>query len=219
MMYTISYYIEPRYIGTRLFALLGSQIWNFHPIWVLSEMGPGRWKKSYKLTHCPLKDVAVMIIVFKLIVPNNSCDFSLPGESQINSLTTSQQVQVVAWCRQRSSHYRSRCWPRSVSTYGITRPQWVYWFPMSWVNRLAVWCSIHSGWKSNYTCFRDMYLCIFLVYRIMSGWTYVYPVWFDGNKWSKEWYYHMFYHIFFCVAKSLIYDQIVWKAFYLVASL
>ena len=34
-------------------------------------------------------------------------------------------VQVMAWCRQTPSHYLSQCWPRSLSPYGVTRPQWV----------------------------------------------------------------------------------------------
>ena len=34
-------------------------------------------------------------------------------------------VQVMAWCRQATSHYLSQCWPRSLSLYGVTRPQWV----------------------------------------------------------------------------------------------
>ena len=34
-------------------------------------------------------------------------------------------VQVMAWCRQATSHYLSQCWTRSMSPYGITRPQWV----------------------------------------------------------------------------------------------
>ena len=34
-------------------------------------------------------------------------------------------VQVMAWCRQATSHYLSQCWPRSRSPYGVTRPQWV----------------------------------------------------------------------------------------------
>ena len=34
-------------------------------------------------------------------------------------------VQVMAWCRQATSHYLSQCWPSSMSPYGITRPQWV----------------------------------------------------------------------------------------------
>ena len=34
-------------------------------------------------------------------------------------------VQVMAWCCQATSHYLSQCWPRSMSPYGVTRPQWV----------------------------------------------------------------------------------------------
>ena len=33
--------------------------------------------------------------------------------------------QVMDWCRQATSHYLSQCWPRSISPYGVTRPQWV----------------------------------------------------------------------------------------------
>ena len=34
-------------------------------------------------------------------------------------------VQVMASCRQATSHYLSQCWPSSMTPYGITRPQWV----------------------------------------------------------------------------------------------
>ena len=34
-------------------------------------------------------------------------------------------VQVMAWCRQATSHYLSQCWPRSLTPKGVTRPQWV----------------------------------------------------------------------------------------------
>ena len=34
-------------------------------------------------------------------------------------------VQVMAWCRQATCHYLSQCWPRSMSSNGVTRPQWV----------------------------------------------------------------------------------------------
>ena len=30
---------------------------------------------------------------------------------------------VMAWCLQAKSHYLSQCWPRSLSPYGVTRPQ------------------------------------------------------------------------------------------------
>ena len=40
-------------------------------------------------------------------------------------------VQVMAWCRQATSHYMSQCWPRSLSPYGVAKPQWVkYWVRM-----------------------------------------------------------------------------------------
>ena len=34
-------------------------------------------------------------------------------------------VQVMTWCHQATSHYLSLCWPRIMSPYGVTRPQWV----------------------------------------------------------------------------------------------
>ena len=34
-------------------------------------------------------------------------------------------VQVMAWCRQATSHYLNQCWPRSPTPYGVIRPQWV----------------------------------------------------------------------------------------------
>ena len=34
-------------------------------------------------------------------------------------------VQVMAWCCQATTHYLIQCWPRSISPYGITGPQWV----------------------------------------------------------------------------------------------
>ena len=40
-------------------------------------------------------------------------------------LNNSTLVQVMAWCRQATSHYLTLPWPRSMSSYGIARPQWV----------------------------------------------------------------------------------------------
>ena len=34
-------------------------------------------------------------------------------------------VQVMAWCRQATSHYLSQCWLSSLSPYGVANPQWV----------------------------------------------------------------------------------------------
>ena len=35
-------------------------------------------------------------------------------------------VQVMAWCRQAISHYLRQCWPRSISPYGVSKPQCVH---------------------------------------------------------------------------------------------
>ena len=32
-------------------------------------------------------------------------------------------VQVMVWCRQATNHYLSQCLSRSLSPYGVTRPQ------------------------------------------------------------------------------------------------
>ena len=34
-------------------------------------------------------------------------------------------VQVMAWCRQATSHYHSQCWTRSLSPNSVSKPQWI----------------------------------------------------------------------------------------------
>ena len=34
-------------------------------------------------------------------------------------------VKVMAWCRQVTSHYLSQSWPKFMSPYGVTWPQWL----------------------------------------------------------------------------------------------
>ena len=50
----------------------------------------------------------------------------------------------MAWCRQVSNHYWDQCLPRSMSPYGVIRPQWIDWmrcrmfsrnvFKINWTN-------------------------------------------------------------------------------------
>ena len=62
-------------------------------------------------------------------------------------------VQVMAWCLQATSLYLSQCWPRSVSPYGVTRPQWVKstWF-ISW--HLIIFSVVSGLLDIEFTCFR-----------------------------------------------------------------
>ena len=56
---------------------------------------------------------------------STSCNIALSLIPQNTFDTKSTLVLVMAWCRQVTSHYLSQCWPRSVSLYGITKPQWI----------------------------------------------------------------------------------------------
>ena len=61
-------------------------------------------------------------------------------------------VQVIAWCRQATSHYLNQCWPRSPTLYGVTRPQCnishvapfiIIW--TSWLKSLHLSCLLNSS--------------------------------------------------------------------------
>ena len=54
-----------------------------------------------------------------------ACEIGLRGMPLDLTDDKSTSAQVMAWCHQATSHYLSQCWPRSLSPYGITRPQWV----------------------------------------------------------------------------------------------
>ena len=54
-----------------------------------------------------------------------SCEIALIWMSVDFADDQATLVQVMAWCRQATSHYLNQCWPRSLSPYGVTKPQWV----------------------------------------------------------------------------------------------
>ena len=54
-----------------------------------------------------------------------SCELALRWMSLDLTDDKSTLVQVMASCRQATSHYLNQFWPKSLSPYGVTRPQWV----------------------------------------------------------------------------------------------
>ena len=73
-------------------------------------------------------------------------------------------VQVMAWCRQATSHYLSQYWPRSLSPYGITKPPWV---KPCCVEYLAVFKCVeyiltHWGWDRMGTILQTSFSIHFL---------------------------------------------------------
>ena len=94
------------------------------------------------LSHWPLRNLNEILdmapekfewnfryVIFKriLVIAGRgiSCEIILMWMSLDFTDDQSILVQVMAWCRQATSHYLSQCWPRSLSPYGVTRPQWV----------------------------------------------------------------------------------------------
>ena len=82
------------------------------------------------LTHWPLWYLSkiflsiIFILIFYIDGWCVSCEIALTWISLDLTDEKSTLVQVMAWCREAASHYLNQCWPRSLSLYGVTRPQW-----------------------------------------------------------------------------------------------
>ena len=85
----------------------------------------------YILTYWPHRKFEWNFIyyIFQIISVINGwgipCELALRWTSLDLTDDKSTLVQVMAWCRQATSYYLSKWWPRSLPPYGITRPQWV----------------------------------------------------------------------------------------------
>ena len=85
-----------------------------------------------ELTCWPLANLNEILytnVIFKWILVIDgwgiTCEIALILMSLDFTDNQSTLVQVMAWCRQATSHYLSQCWPRSALPFGITGPQWV----------------------------------------------------------------------------------------------
>ena len=120
------------------------------------KMSSGKWRpfclSPNVLIHWPLGDVSVTLkVIFKCmtcrIVDWAVAKELLSGVCHITSLMVSQQLhwfQVMAWCRQATSHYLSQWWTRYLSPYGITRPEWVKDDPVRWCIYIYMYIYTHT---------------------------------------------------------------------------
>ena len=79
-----------------------------------------------KLNHWPLghlNEIFRHVIFKQILVIDGWGEIAIRWMSLILTDDKSILVQVMAWCRQAASHYLSQCWLRSLSSYGVTRPQ------------------------------------------------------------------------------------------------
>ena len=86
---------------------------SFH----INSLAPGKFELNFRY----------VILKWILVIDGSgiSCEIALIWMSLNFTDDQSTLVQVMAWCRQATSHYLSQWWSRSLSPYGITRPQWV----------------------------------------------------------------------------------------------
>ena len=83
----------------------------------INSLAPGRYGSNFKS------------IIFKIIIQNSSlgahCESAL-GWMSLNLINErSTLVLVMAWSHQATSNYQDQCWPRVMTPYGTTTPQWV----------------------------------------------------------------------------------------------
>ena len=67
-------------------------------------------------------------VIFKLTLVNGGWGISYEVALRwmpLDLTDKSTLVQVMAWCRQATSHYLSQCRSRSMSPNGVNRPQWI----------------------------------------------------------------------------------------------
>ena len=64
-------------------------------------------------------------IIFKVSSHSSTCsEIARRWMPRNHTNVESTLVQVMAWCRQTTSHYLSQCWPRSLLPYDIIQLQW-----------------------------------------------------------------------------------------------
>ena len=77
----------------------------------------------------------------------HSCQIALMRMPQKPFDDKSTLVQLMARYRQATSHYLIQCWPKFMSPYGLTRPQWIELLgviidsKLSWKNHIDYACN------------------------------------------------------------------------------
>ena len=100
--------------------------WNWIKCYAFPQTGARPFPNTVVLTHCPLADAwkSVKFHFKRQSLPSYllHCLWNCTGMLTYNLEST--LVQVMACCHQATSHYLRQSWHRSMSPYGITRPQW-----------------------------------------------------------------------------------------------
>ena len=103
----------------------------------VNSLGPGRSEWNFRYVICKLISVIDGWGSFG--------EIALRWTSLYLGDDNSTLVQVMAWCHHATSHYVNQCWPRSLTAYGVTRPQWVklIYLYYSWYLCHIIWLTVH----------------------------------------------------------------------------
>ena len=116
----------------KAYSCIALSLVQYHILIALNSLTPGRFQRNIrKVIFQPILVMDAWSISCKIVLKWMPMDLTY-GKSTL--------VQVMAWCCQAPSHYLSQCWPRSLSPYGVIRPQWV----LSWPSQ------VHSAGRDPY---------------------------------------------------------------------
>ena len=87
----------------------------------LTDCPPVRYGSNFSSAFFKLI-LRINVLILRIDVSSTSCEIGVRWVPQNTSDDESTLVQVMAWCRQATSHYLSQCWPKSMLLYGFTRP-------------------------------------------------------------------------------------------------
>ena len=122
---------------------------GLHQAQQINSLAPGRCGCNVKLVIFKLTSRVHILSIW--------CEIALRWMPLDFTDDKSTLVQVMAWCRQATSHYMNQCLPRSVSPYGVTRPKWVNGsYP---ILRWTIPCTSHTeGWTADQIVYRNWLL-------------------------------------------------------------
>ena len=107
-------------------------------------------------------------------------------------------VQVMAWCRQATSHYLSQWWPRFMLPYGVSRPQWVNRIPFMFLFLCGLTYS--TCMHCDNVAFECIDTCIFFYGKRYNIWNVFYMCWIQQHhcvRWHGLITFYILFHFFF----------------------
>ena len=89
---------------------------SYQIVQLFNSLAPGRCSCNLKLIIFKLvSKIDVLRVSYEITV------MWMPGDLTDSEWTL---IQIMAWCLWATSHYLSQCWPKYLSPYRVTRPQW-----------------------------------------------------------------------------------------------